>query len=288
MPHAILVSAGDGGCRSDGDVLIDKLIAKARKLAGILAAPEWRRALLRHRVAAGVEHGPVLHGVADFRTVVDIGANRGQFALLARRLFPAARIISFEPLEAPANTLDQVFATDAATVCHRAAIAAEAGEKTIHVSRSDDSSSLLPITAVQRRLFPGTEEAHTATIRSGRLGDFVSPAELARPALLKMDVQGYELQALQGCEELLDRFDYVYAECSFIELYEGQGLADGVIAWLRERDFAMCGVYNVTYDARGKAVQADFLFRRRPREEAEDRDSTVERRYRLAGAAASD
>ena len=49
------------------------------------------------------------------------------------------------------------------------------------------------------------------------------------------DEQGFELTALQGCEELLDRFEWVYAECSFIELYEGQALADEVIAWLRER-----------------------------------------------------
>ena len=43
------------------------------------------------------------------------------------------------------------------------------------------------------------------------------------------------MTALQGCEELLDRFDWVFVECSFIEPYEGQALADEVIAWLRER-----------------------------------------------------
>ena len=48
-------------------------------------------------------------------------------------------------------------------------------------------------------------------------------------------MQGFELTALQGCEELLDRFDWVFVECSFIEPYEGQALADEVIAWLRER-----------------------------------------------------
>src|SRR2546421_123255 len=35
---------------------------------------------------------------SNIQTVVDIGANEGQFARLAAELFPAARILSFEPL----------------------------------------------------------------------------------------------------------------------------------------------------------------------------------------------
>ncbi|MHB8405676.1 MAG: hypothetical protein ACYDCJ_09670 [Gammaproteobacteria bacterium] len=57
-------------------------------------------------------------------------------------------------------------------------------------------------------------------------------------------------------------FAWVYCECSFIELYAGQALADEVIAWLRERGFILNGVYNMAYDKTGKAVQADFLFKR--------------------------
>jgi len=83
------------------------------------------------------------------------------------------------------------------------------------------------------------------------------------PALLKLDVQGFELEALKGCEDLLHCFAWVYAECSFVELYEGQALADGVIAWLRERGCVLSGVYNMTYDKQGRAVQADFLFCRK-------------------------
>lgn len=68
--------------------------------------------------------------------------------------------------------------------------------------------------------------------------------------------------ALRGCASLLSRFARVYRECSFIELYAGQALAVGVVAWLRERSFKLCGVYNMAYDRDGKAVQADFLFKR--------------------------
>ena len=58
----------------------------------------------------------------------------------------------------------------------------------------------------------------------------------------------------------MECFMYVYAECSFVELYTGQALAHDVIAWLRERGFSLSGVYNMGYDQNGRAVQGDFLF----------------------------
>ena len=82
------------------------------------------------------------------------------------------------------------------------------------------------------------------------------------PALLKLDVQGFEMDALRGCESLLHKFDLIYCECSFIELYTGQKLASDVIAWLAERDFPIKGIYNMSYDSDGVAIQADFLFQR--------------------------
>ena len=95
------------------------------------------------------------------------------------------------------------------------------------------------------------------------LHDFIGDEDIVTPALLKLDVQGYELSALQGCEDLLERFAWVYCECSFIELYVGQALADEVIAWLRERRFVLTGVYNMAYDESGRAIQADFLFKQK-------------------------
>ncbi|MGE3297370.1 MAG: FkbM family methyltransferase [Porticoccaceae bacterium] len=242
--------------------MFTNLTAKARKLAGILAVPAWRAALLRHRVAAGVEHARVLRNLGPARTVVDIGANRGQFALAVRHCFPDAAIVSFEPLPGPAAGYRAVFAGDGRARLVEAAIGPESGTATIHLSARDDSSSLLPITAQQNELFPGTAEAGTATIRVLRLADALPAADIAAPALLKLDVQGFELQALAGCEEVLERFAWVYAECSFQELYAGQAFADEVIAWLRERGLRLAGVYHMAYDERGRAVQADFLFGR--------------------------
>jgi FkbM family methyltransferase len=238
--------------------LIKKLIKAGCTLSALDA--QWLRALL-HGVAPSLEHLNMLRCLQP-SLVVDIGANRGQFALAARHCFPEARIVSFEPLPGPASIFRRVFAGDARVTLHESAIGSEAGSATIHVSESDDSSSLLPITAKQNALFPGTSEAGTQVIRVVHLEDCLGPKELQAPSLLKLDVQGFELSTLQGCETLLHEFSWVYAECSFVELYEGQALADEIIAWLRDRGFKLSGVYNMSYDPEGRAIQADFLFRR--------------------------
>ena len=220
----------------------------------------WLRAM-SHGAVAGVEHLPVFGRIAC-QTVIDIGANRGQFALVARHCFPDASVISFEPLPGPARVFRAVFGEDSGVVLHEAAIGPQSENRTINVSAHDDSSSLLPISQLQSEIFPGTESAGTLTVRTAPLGSFVSEDDIRTPAMLKLDVQGFELEALRGCESLLPLFDWVYCECSFVELYEGQALAGEVIDWLALRGYMNAGVFNPTLDRSGRTIQADFLFRR--------------------------
>lgn len=215
-------------------------------------------------VAAGVEHEPVLRW-KRYRTVIDVGANRGQFALAARRSCPDARIISFEPLLGAGEKFERVFGGDDLTDLIKAAVGPQRCRAEIHVSQRDDSSSLLPIGALQNQVFPGTKEIGTQLVEVGPLERFLSAEMLREPVILKIDVQGYERQTLEGCESLLDSLDTIYVECSFAELYEGQGLAGEIIDWLQFRGFALAGVHNVSYLPSGVAIQADFLFENRGR-----------------------
>lgn len=232
---------------------------QAAKLLRLLPVPLFRKGL-RLGAAAAVEHLALLRWLGP-QTVLDVGANVGQFALAVRAAVPSARIIAFEPLAGPAATFRRVFADDPAVRLLETALGATAGEAVIHVSRREDSSSLLPIGEGQRTLFPGTDEARTETIRVAPLDDLVAAADLAPPTLMKIDVQGFELPVLEGCATLLDRFAWVYVEASFVPLYEGQALAHEVIAWLAARGCVLRGVHNPTWVA-GRCIQADLLFGR--------------------------
>jgi FkbM family methyltransferase len=235
-------------------------LTRLDKLTKVLRSGDLFRALVRYRVLAGAEHRHILG--PELATVVDIGANRGQFSLAVRQWATEARVFAFEPLAGPATRFRGFFRGDSRVTLHQAAIGPETGKRTIHVSAADDSSSLLPISELQEQLHPGTGQIRTETIQVGRLSDFVSAEEIAPLALLKLDVQGFELEALRGCEDLLSLFSMVYAECSFVELYSGQALAYEIIAWLGGRGFNLSGIYNMGYDTKGKAIQGDFFFSR--------------------------
>lgn len=228
------------------------------KLYKILLAPAFVRALLRG-AAAGTEHQQVLKNMnCDF--VVDVGANRGQFALICRKTFPSAQIHSFEPLEEPSRIFKNIFRDDPNVFLYPFAVGRSGGKTTIHVTVDDDSSSLLEVSQTQSDLFPGATEKETRQVDVLPLSQVLNKIPISKRSLLKIDVQGSELSVLQGSEDVLGNFLYLYIECSFVELYRGQALAHQIISWLDQRGFIFAGVYNIYYGNLGEPIQGDFLF----------------------------
>ena len=158
-------------------------------------------------------------------------------------------------------TYRKVFSGDRKAHLIDGAVGPEAGVFDLHVSAAPDSSSLLEIGPGQTKSFPGTHEVRTLPVRVDRLIHLLSPFRIVRPTLLKLDVQGYELEALRASEEVLAQIDWVYAECSFVSLYRGQALASQIITWLGSHDFTLTGVYNVVSSKIDqRPIQADCLF----------------------------
>lgn len=229
---------------------------RVRKLMAGVASRLGRRALAKG-VAPSMEHRALIRRLRP-RTVVDVGANRGQFALLCLTTLPDAQILSFEPAERAFEVLSAVTAGGRVKAI-RAAIAADRGDMTLNVTAEDDSSSLLPVGELQTTLF-GTRVVRQETVQAGPLDAFLQPQEIVAPALLKIDVQGAELLVLQGCASLLAKFRWVYVECSFAELYRDQPLANEIIAFLAAAGFRIAGAFNQIPGRTDPAVQADVLF----------------------------
>ncbi len=238
-------------------------LRKARKLATLLRHPAYWRGL-RHGVAAATEHeGAALDH--PYRTVIDVGANRGQFLLLAARRFPGAALIAFEPLAGPRDVLSRSVPRRRPVRLLDLALSDQAGTATFHVSRADDSSSLLPISTAQVSTFPGTDEVEQVEVRTARLDEVLAPADVEPPVLLKIDAQGGELAVLVGAAALLPSVATILVECSFAELYEGQPRADAVVRFLHGHGFSLHSVGPVTTALGGRPVQADLVFERAER-----------------------
>jgi FkbM family methyltransferase len=237
--------------------LITKM--KLRKVWFSARHPRCWKPLMRG-VAPTLEHLDVIRGIACDR-LIDVGANRGQFSLLFRVLHPTTPIDAFEPLPGEAAVYRAVFSGDARTVLHPCALGETAGTATLHVSRKADSSSLLPIGELQSSLFPDTDEVGVQTVPVSTLDAEEAVWSSSREALLKLDVQGFEMSVLKGARRALRHCRHVYAECSTLALYQGQALYPEVEAFLRAEGFAVRQRVNDQM-SEGGLVQADYLFTR--------------------------
>lgn len=239
--------------------MIDLLKLRLGKLWVSLSRPSYWSALSAG-VAPAVEHRSVLISI-NVDGVIDAGANRGQFALACRFTLPGVPVVAFEPIPAEAAIFHKVHGHLSQVRLIESALGESKGAATLHLSESADSSSLLPIGRRQTELFEHTREIGTLTVPVHRLDDFAQCWAGRNRQLLKLDVQGYELNVLRGAVETLKSCAFVYAECSEVALYDGQALRGEVEAFLQANGFRLQGRFNEQM-SRGQLIQADYLFGR--------------------------
>ena len=219
----------------------------------------WYRALLLFKVAPSTEHVAVLKSLKP-DLIVDVGANRGQFTLAALNVLPQSNIICFEPLRSAYKGLISLFDGDSRVSMHNTAIGDADIQMSMNISNKEDSSSLLEISDLQAEIFPGTEHSDCEKVVVSRLSNYMTTDLVNKNILIKIDVQGYELEVLRGAGNILSQIQTIYVECSFVELYAQQAIAKDIIEFLSSYGFLLEGIYNLEYDDLGMAVQGDFLF----------------------------
>ena len=239
------------------------LLVQARsRFRRVVSAVGTRAGLsaLRHGVVSTLEPQPMLLRLRP-SIVVDVGANRGQFALDVTKAVPRARIVAFEPLANEAAVFRKLFSTFHNVELHQRALGAAPGKAQLHVAGAADSSSLLRIGDLQEKLFPGTAEVEVVDVDVETLDHALAEVDLSGASLLKIDVQGYELEVLRGGPLSLSQFRWVYVELSFVELYKGQPLAHDGIAFLAAASFVLVDT-GIPSRVEGRTIQQDFLFER--------------------------
>jgi len=197
-------------------------------------------------------------------TVLDVGANEGQYALSLRELGFSGRIISFEPLAMAHQQLQRFAVEDASWIIPpRTAIGNQEGQIRLNVaSNGGASSSVLGMLEAHQRAAPDVEYVGSEVVPISRL-DRLAEEFLgeARNIFLKVDAQGFELQVLQGAAELICRIAGAQLELSLVPLYEGQALFSELIDWMRKEGFDIWGILpGLADNLSGRLLQTDVVF----------------------------
>jgi FkbM family methyltransferase len=184
------------------------------------------------------------------KVVIDGGANVGLFAKTAAQIFPDADIHMIEPQPG----------------CHPVLRTLEGGRFELHpvalVSPEAAIDGYVTMESAEAR----STGAHVSTLGrtrvaaatlDQRLADRVGPDDRA---LLKMDLQGHELEALRGAEKLLPAIEVILCEVTFIEFDQTPRIA-ALMRFLDERGFGFFDIAALAGRGRdNRLAQGDFIF----------------------------
>jgi FkbM family methyltransferase len=195
--------------------------------------------------------------------VIDVGANAGQFTVASVKLFKNVTVHSFEPEPDTLKKLRQNVAALHKVRVYPVALGDKSGEAIFHVNSHSHSSSILSLGDRHRKAFPDAREVQTLRVRLSTLDRELESVSLENPVLLKLDVQGYEPQVLNGASETLKTVDYVLLEASFRPLYEGEKTFIEIARMMEDRGFEFLRPVAWLSDPHnGEVLQMDALFAR--------------------------
>ena len=203
----------------------------------------------------------LLHQNIVPKTILDVGANVGQFAVACTKIFPGVVVHSFEPLPHCVEELKGNVARLPGVRVYAVALGEREGEATMHVNSHSHSSSILGLGERHRKAFPDAREVQTIKVPVSTLDRELKSVPLEDPILLKLDVQGYEVQVLEGAAETLKKVDYVLLEASFRPLYEGEKTFLDIARMMEARGFEFLRPVAWLSDPHnGEVLQMDALF----------------------------
>lgn len=197
------------------------------------------------------------------RTIVDIGANRGQFARHIRAIFPDVTLICFEPLSGPFEELQAWAVGERSIHLFNCALGSSVGQEKMYMhSDHDASSSLLVTTALTERLYPETQAKEMVIVEVQTLDSVMKEISdhVKDDLLIKIDVQGFEAAVLDGGIESFSRARACIVEVSLDALYDGQPSFLDLVTKFHEMGLRYSGNLRQYFGDDGHVIFLDAVF----------------------------
>ena len=206
----------------------------------------------------------VRHSGINPSTIIDIGANIGQFSCMSNYVFPQANIYAIEPdpkvfsiLSSNTNFINRISLFNFAIGDYSRMI-------NFNINADTQISSVLELGEKRKKEFPKNKVISIIETEMKTLDSILSSNCLTKPILIKIDVQGFEDKVLVGARKLLKDIDWVILEVSFGDLYVGEANFDILLDSMKSSGFYFIGPMNFHFSPDGsKIIEMDALFKRK-------------------------
>ncbi len=231
--------------------MIKRFIIKALNRMGYDLTPRGRRSSLE-----GVLQSAGQNGLSP-ATIIDAGAGRGDFARSAMRHFPDAACVMIEPLEEFQGQLAQTCRDFPKSRIVQAVASAQPGQAMLHVHPDLFGSSLF----LERE--ESDVNGQPRQVEAVTLEGLAAHLPLSPPYLMKVDVQGAELDVLRGAQAILPQTELVILECSFFNFFDRGPLFHEIVAYMSQNGFLLYDLFGLAYrPLDGALAQVDAVFAR--------------------------
>jgi FkbM family methyltransferase len=210
------------------------------------------------RMAIRDRFADIKHHIPDENPViVDGGAFVGFTIEKFLGIFDKPKIHAFEPIPDLAQSLNQKYSTRGVHI-YQAALGSKNERIPFNIVNAAQSSSVLqPGHWVRKYHGEKMDIRETIEVESVRLDTIMKRKKID---ILKLDLQGFELEALKGAGRKLYYIRLITVEVEFVELYEGQPLFSQIESFLRNHRFRLFNLYELWTHPDGQLTAGDAVF----------------------------
>ncbi len=176
---------------------------------------------------------------ANVDLVFDVGANRGQFAEDLYKSGYTGRCLSFEPIPNVYHVLRDKAAHDESWDVYNCALGKNSGTRKLHVTKQDASSSFYTVNERYGDMYSNVlTESEAIDVSVKTIDEIFQENNVENNrTFLKIDVQGAEMDVLEGSERSIKSFYGIQIEVSLSSIYDDSPLIEDIIKWVRAKGF---------------------------------------------------